>query len=141
MATLTSLMNDLETTVSRIGISRILAIALVIAIAIHYLRNILAPGLRSLPGPWLAHITSLYRIKLVWKGGAVRNYSALHRKYGPIVRTGSNHISVADPSAVPLIYGISSKFTKVGNTSELNLLTPILTGQPVYVLQVVSTVL
>lgn len=80
---------------------------------LHYLRNFFRTGLRSVPGPFLAHLSSLYRIKLVWKGGAVKNYSALHRKYGPIVRTGSNHVSISDPAMISLIYGISSKFRKV----------------------------
>lgn len=82
-------------------------------VCLHYIRNVFRSGLRSIPGPFLAHATSLYRIKLVWKGGAPKNYMALHKKYGSVVRTGSNHVSIADPAAMPIIYGISSKFKKV----------------------------
>ena len=96
-------------------ISYIVAIGIISLIIARYLYNLFRPGLRNVPGPLLAHLTSLYRIKLVWKGGAVQNYSSLHKKYGSIVRTGSNHVSVSDPAMIPLIYGISSKFNKVSN--------------------------
>ncbi|KAJ9603636.1 hypothetical protein H2200_011822 [Cladophialophora chaetospira] len=81
-------------------------------IILHYLFNLFRTGLRSIPGPFLAHLTSLYRIRLVWRGGAVKNYRALHKKYGPIVRTGSHHISISDPTEIPLVYGVASKFRK-----------------------------
>lgn len=94
----------------------VLGIAIVGVFVARYLYNLFRPGLRNVPGPLFAHLTSLYRIKLVWKGGAVENYSNLHRKYGSIVRTGSNHVSVSDPAMIPLIYGISSKFKKVSSS-------------------------
>jgi cytochrome P450 len=37
---------------------------------------------------------------------------ALHRKYGPLVRTGPNELSVADLSAIKTIYGAGTKFRK-----------------------------
>lgn len=98
----------------------LIIIGSLVLVILHYLYNVFRPGLRNVPGPWLAHITSLHRIKLVWKGGAVKNYNALHKKYGPIVRTGSNHVSVADPSAVPLIYGIASQFRKVKSQTSVS---------------------
>ena len=94
----------------------VLGIGIICALVARYLYNLFRPGLRNVPGPWFAHLTSLYRIKLVWKGGAVASYSDLHRKYGSIVRTGSNHVSISDPAMIPLIYGISSKFKKVSNS-------------------------
>lgn len=36
----------------------------------------------------------------------------LHRKYGPLVRIGPNHISVSDPAAVKVIYAAGKGFTK-----------------------------
>ena len=36
-----------------------------------------------------------------------------HEKYGPIVRTGPWHISVADPSEIPKVLGVYSKMVKV----------------------------
>lgn len=38
----------------------------------------------------------------------------LHHKYGPLVRVGPNHVSVSDPEAVKVIYGINTGFTKTG---------------------------
>lgn len=90
------------------------AFTCIVSLILFYcLRNMFRSGLKHIPGPLLAHATSLYRIKLVWKGGAVKNYTALHKEYGDIVRTGGNHVSVADPAAIPLIYGIASRYDKV----------------------------
>lgn len=124
------------------GLYKVVIGAVVLFFFVHYLRNIFRTGLRRLPGPFLAHATSLYRIKLVWKGGAVNNYLALHKKYGSIVRTGSNHVSVADPAAMPLIYGISSKFRKVRRTTIIeNIARHVLMVVPVHVLQAITTIL
>lgn len=109
-------MIDFEAINGVVGVRQMIALAVGLIFAIHYLRNIFKSGLKDIPGPLIAHTTSLHRIQLVWKGGAVKNYSALHKKYGPLVRTGSNHVSVADPAAMSIIYGISSKFTKVGDS-------------------------
>ncbi|KAK4980787.1 hypothetical protein LTR66_010359 [Elasticomyces elasticus] len=37
---------------------------------------------------------------------------ALHQKHGPLVRTGPNEVSVADPNAIKSIYGAGTKFRK-----------------------------
>lgn len=71
------------------------------------------PDLSSLPGPKWARFTQLYRVYRLWSGQAPAVYLELHEKYGPIVRTGPNAVSIADPMAVPAIYGISSNFLKV----------------------------
>jgi hypothetical protein len=82
-------------------------------IIFHYLSNLFRPGLRGVPGPFWAHLSSFYRVKIVWNGRAVINYRALHGKYGSIVRTGSNHVSVSEPSVISLVFGVTSKFRKV----------------------------
>jgi hypothetical protein len=50
---------------------------------------------------------------MVGGGNAPVGYRTLHQKYGPIVRVGPNHVAVSDPSAIPVIYGLGSKFMKV----------------------------
>lgn len=75
-------------------------------------RVALRPGLRRLPGPFLARFTRLYRLSLVWSGDAPKKYEALHKAMGPIVRTGPNHVSISDPAMIATIYGIGSGFTK-----------------------------
>ncbi|GKT51986.1 cytochrome P450 monooxygenase [Colletotrichum spaethianum] len=62
--------------------------------------------------PWLARLTSFWRISLVLKGKAHDRYRKLHQKYGPIVRTAPNVVDISDPSAISIIYGINSKFLK-----------------------------
>jgi hypothetical protein len=69
--------------------------------------------LSPLPGPNWARYTGLYRVYRLWSGQAPSVYLQLHEKYGPIVRTGPNTVSIADPSTIPTIYGISSSFLKV----------------------------
>ena len=84
------------------------------------------PGLRNLPGPLSARFTRWYRSSLVFGGKAPEEYRKVHAKYGPMVRVGPNHVSVSDPAAIPIIYGIGTgtKFLKVH-------LERIMTGQAV----------
>ncbi|KAJ5328320.1 cytochrome P450 [Penicillium brevicompactum] len=72
----------------------------------------LKPGLRSIPGPFIARSSCLYRPWKISKGDAPDFYRRLHEKYGPIVRTGPNTVDISDPKALSTIYGISSKFLK-----------------------------
>jgi hypothetical protein len=68
--------------------------------------------LSPLPGPKWAQYTGLYRVYQLWSRQAPSVYLQLHEKYGPIVRTGPNTVSIADPSTIPTIYEISSNFVK-----------------------------
>ena len=38
----------------------------------------------------------------------------LHEKYGSLVRVGPNHVSFSDASLIQQVYGITTKFYKVG---------------------------
>lgn len=76
------------------------------------------PGLKSIPGPTIARFSSFYRPWNIAKGDAGNFYLRLHEKYGEIVRTGPNTVDISDPKALPIIYGISSKFLKVDCTSN-----------------------
>lgn len=69
--------------------------------------------LSSLAGPFWAKFTGFYRVYRLWSGQAPAVYLDLHEKYGPIVRTGPNTVSLSDPLVIPTIYGISSSFLKV----------------------------
>lgn len=83
---------------------------------LHTLHIAFYKGIRDVPGPWQAKYSILYRVSLVIKGRAVEEYQRLHQKYGAIVRVGPRHVSINDPSAIPQIYGISSRFRKVRPT-------------------------
>ncbi|KAG6815003.1 hypothetical protein H0H87_005926 [Tephrocybe sp. NHM501043] len=59
---------------------------------------------RALPGPFLAKFSDLW-LGLVAKGGHRSELvHDLHLKYGPVVRLAPNHISIADPEALPIVY-------------------------------------
>ncbi len=81
--------------------------------SISILRGAYRSDLISLPGPKWAPFTPLYRVYRLWSGQAPAVYLELHEQYGPIVRTGPNTVSIADPATIPTLYGISSSFLKV----------------------------
>ncbi|GAD97031.1 putative P450 monooxygenase [Paecilomyces variotii No. 5] len=70
------------------------------------------PGLRNIPGPFLASFTPFDRLWTAISGHAFLFHLDYHRKYGPLVRLGPNHVSIADSQYIPLVYGIASKFYK-----------------------------
>lgn len=74
-------------------------------------------GLSGIPGPAVAKITRLWKLHSVWKGDHHRTEIRLHQKHGPLVRIGPRHVSVADPAAIPVIYGLNRGFTKVGQAA------------------------
>ena len=75
----------------------------------------LRPGLRSIPGPWIASFTDLWRLLVVRHGRFEVACQKLHDKHGDLVRIGPNCISVADPREIRQIYGITRLFQKVSH--------------------------
>jgi cytochrome P450 len=47
-----------------------------------------------------------------WDGDMNTIMIALHKRYGPLVRTGPNELSVADLAAIKTIYGAGTPFRK-----------------------------
>lgn len=70
-------------------------------------------GLRNLPGPFLASISSLPRVVTAFGGHQFLKHAEYHKTYGPMVRVGPNHVSIADSQCINQIYSITSKFYKV----------------------------
>lgn len=67
----------------------------------------------SIPGPYIACFTDLWR-------AYAQNFSVfadtlleLHERYGPLVRIGPNTVSVGDPAAIAIIYTNRGEFKKV----------------------------
>jgi hypothetical protein len=89
-----------------------LGIALACVYLVTSLQVAFTKGLRQVPGPLVARFSGLYRLSLVLRGQTPEEYRKVHQKYGPIVRVGPDHVSVSDPSTIPVIYGISSRFLK-----------------------------
>lgn len=75
--------------------------------------------LRSLPGPFLARFSIYYRFWLVSTGRGPIKYLELHEKYGSVVRTGPNHVSLSDPSMISILYDMKNTFLKVGQSDIL----------------------
>ncbi len=71
------------------------------------------PGFAYVPGPRFAAFTHWWRLADVSRGKHHETLVHLHRKHGKLVRIGPNAISVADPEAVKVIYGLKSGFSKV----------------------------
>ncbi|KAF2869391.1 cytochrome P450 [Massariosphaeria phaeospora] len=74
-----------------------------------YLRN---RTIRNVPAPFPAAWTNLW---LLWQCRQGRRYLAVdvaHTKYGPLVRIQPNHVSIADPDAIPVVYGHGTGFLK-----------------------------
>lgn len=80
---------------------------------LYFLHRRYCSRLRSIPGPFLASMTDLYRLldALTWK--CQENQLALHEKYGKYVRYGPNMVAISDPDAIQVIYAINNKFVKV----------------------------
>ncbi|SMY26207.1 unnamed protein product [Zymoseptoria tritici ST99CH_1A5] len=91
------------------------------------LQRLLRHDLRNVPGPFWAKVSGLYRLSMVKGGSAPAEYRKLHQKYGPFVRVGPNHVAVSDPSAIPIIYGLGSKFLK---TDFYKTMVPSYDGKP-----------
>ena len=70
-------------------------------------------GLNRIPGPRLAGLTDFWRLFVVWGRRPELVHIELHEKYGNIVRLGPRTVSVGDPQAIKIIYGLNSGFIKV----------------------------
>lgn len=73
----------------------------------------LKPGVRDLPGPWLAKYTDLLRVYWAWKGDPWITYQKLKKKYGNAVRIGPNAILLSEQGQFDKILGFKEDFTKV----------------------------
>lgn len=98
--------------VSFIG-QHILSIALA-AIVLHLARNYFTPGVYSVPGPFLAKLSSLWRLIDVARGRPDITLYKLHQKHGDYVRLGPNVVSVRNTDALKVMYGINKGYRKTG---------------------------
>lgn len=80
----------------------------------NFLRNALRPGLLSIPGPFVAKFSDLWRLYKVWQWKFKEDLPALHQKYNSsIIRIGPKMVSCSDPRAIEPIYGFHTEFKKV----------------------------
>lgn len=71
----------------------------------YLLYNRYGRGLHRVNGPFLASISSCWRVWDVWRRGDQVPYLYLHQRYGAVVRIGPNKLSFQDPAAIKDIYG------------------------------------
>ncbi|KAL7415813.1 cytochrome P450 [Mrakia frigida] len=69
-------------------------------------------NLRSIPGPPAARILDLWLAGATMAGVRSLRVHRAHARYGPIVRIAPNHVSIADPEAIPIVLGHGTGFLK-----------------------------
>ncbi|KAK2046112.1 cytochrome P450 CYP4/CYP19/CYP26 subfamily protein [Colletotrichum somersetense] len=69
-------------------------------------------SLRHIPGPPLASITSLERMRWVLSGKVHLIHQRLHDKYGQLVRIAPNMVIFSNPEAIPAVYPSKPGFLK-----------------------------
>ncbi|PPQ70397.1 hypothetical protein CVT24_013135 [Panaeolus cyanescens] len=60
--------------------------------------------LRKYPGPFFAKFTDAWLGLVSKEGHRSEVVHAMHQKYGPFVRIAPNHVSIADPDALGIVY-------------------------------------
>lgn len=70
-------------------------------------------GIAHIPGPFIASVSNLWKIKAAWQEAMPQQNIALHKKHGSLVRIGHNMVSVDDPAALSMIYGFKPIYLKV----------------------------
>ncbi|KAL4948676.1 cytochrome P450 [Aspergillus filifer] len=68
--------------------------------------------LKDIPGPFWASVSRFWLGYAVSTGEFVNILRRFHEKHGPLVRIAPDEVSVADPSAVKIIYGAKNGFSK-----------------------------
>ncbi|KAL9710326.1 hypothetical protein Ac2012v2_006624 [Leucoagaricus gongylophorus] len=69
-------------------------------------------GIRNYPGPFLAKFSDIWLVYVSKKGHRSEVIHEMHSKYGSIVRIAPNHISIADPDALAVVYAHGNGTTK-----------------------------
>ncbi|KAJ5240002.1 Cytochrome P450 [Penicillium chermesinum] len=89
-------------------------ILLLLAVA-HFTRNYLTAGASSIPGPFWAKFSNLWRFIDVAHGHAEETLCKLHVEHGDYVRVGPNAVSVRNLDALKTIYGINQGYQKASH--------------------------
>ncbi|OAP56472.1 hypothetical protein AYL99_09651 [Fonsecaea erecta] len=109
------------------GKPRDLVLIVILLLTVTWLaRRIFRRDLRSIPGPFLASVSNFYRLAMVLGGQSHWKTIKLHQKHGNYLRLGPNFVSVSDPDALPIIYGIAKGFRKSDFYTALD---PVVNGQ------------
>ncbi|OBT64722.1 hypothetical protein VE03_05892 [Pseudogymnoascus sp. 23342-1-I1] len=93
-------------------LSIVILVFITVSYSVSCLLSYFRPHLRELPGPFLARFTHMYKVYISFKGDTHIVHQKLHKKYGPIVRTGPNSVSIGDAAMIPEIYLQGSTYQK-----------------------------
>jgi benzoate 4-monooxygenase len=69
-------------------------------------------SLWSIPAPFPAAFSNLWLMYQCRRGRRYQAVDDAHKRLGPVVRIQPNHVSIADPDAIQIIYGHGNGFTK-----------------------------
>ncbi|KAI9062240.1 cytochrome P450 monooxygenase pc-bph [Trametes sanguinea] len=77
-----------------------------VAVLVHVVPYLADPHrIRAYPGPWIAKLSDIWLGKVAADGHRSERVHELHEKYGTFVRIAPNHLSIADPDALQVVYG------------------------------------
>jgi len=85
-------------------------IAVVLFFLVPYLTS--NTELKVIPGPFAAKFSNLWLLLQARQGKRYQAVHDAHAKYGKLVRIQPNHVSIADESAIPSVYGHGNGFLK-----------------------------
>ena len=89
---------------------------LIVPLLFYLLPYLRARALRDVSGPPLAAFSNLWLMYQCRRGKRYLAVDNAHKKYGPLVRIQPNHISIADPGAIPIVYSHTGGWTKRYNS-------------------------
>lgn len=69
-------------------------------------------AIRDIPAPFPAAFSNLWLMYQCRRGRRYLAVDEQHKKHGKLVRIQPHHISIADPEAIPLVYGHGNGFLK-----------------------------
>jgi len=69
-------------------------------------------ALKNIPGPFAAKFTNLWLMFQARRGIRYKIVDGAHKKYGKLVRIQPDHVSIADESAIAIVYGHGNGFLK-----------------------------
>lgn len=69
-------------------------------------------NLRNVPGPFVAKFSNTWIALGARKGKKFAWVHWAHERYGSIVRVGHNHVSIAEPEGLQVVYGHGNGFLK-----------------------------
>ncbi|KAF4618517.1 hypothetical protein D9613_010014 [Agrocybe pediades] len=74
-------------------------------ILVHALPYLIDPhGIRRFPGPLIAKFSDIWLGVVCKNGHRSEIVHEMHKKYGPFVRLAPNHVSIAEPDALQIVY-------------------------------------